>query len=678
MVVAASLARHLHRFLAVVGAGLLFGAALVAGTASGAAASVHPHAAAYQNWPMFLQNTSRTAATTDPVLSLAKAPDLTVKWAYQTGGPMATSTSIVGTTAYVGSWDGYEYAIDTTTGTLIWKTFLGQTTDPACAPRVIGVTSSAAVVGGVVYVGGGGRYWYALNAATGAVEWQVYTGLNTQAGAYYNWSSPLIVGNYAYIGIASNCDAPLVRGKLMKVAISGPKRGQIVATHYFVPAGQVGGGVWTSPTYDAASKTIFVSTGTLNDYTQTQSDALVALNATTLATKSVWQLPFEVSVSDSDWGTTPTLTTDSAGHRLLSVANKNGVLYTFHRDDLAAGPIWQHQVAIGGDCPPCGDGTIASGVFAHRVLYYAGGSNASNGRGSSGSITAFNPGTGKVLWSRQTEGPIIGSPAYVNGMIAEAEGSTFEVLNAATGALLYSYQLPAPVYGAVSAARGKFFVNAQNGDLYAFGPRTVVVTPPPDPNCPEGFTCQDIGKPGLAGSESTSGGVLSVTGSGYESATADKGRLVWKPVTGDFQASTEIFSQTQPPPAGPRPNGGLMVRQSTVSGSPEYAVLEGPSALNDGGGAPRLIIWYWSGFGGPRIEATRALGVGPPVYVMIQRRGNLFSTGISTDGGAHYQLVPGSTADLDLSATTDAGLYVNPGLQRSRARLRSATPRSAP
>ena len=103
-----------------------------------------------------------------------------------------------------------------------------------------------------------------------------------------------------------------------------------------------------------------------------------------------------------------------------------------------------------------------------------------------------------------------------------------------------------------------------------------------------------------------------------------------------------------------------MVRQSTGSGSPEYAAFEGPSGLTDGGGAPRVIICYWSGFGAARIEATRVLPVTLPVYVMIQRRGNLFSTGISTDG-VHYQLVPGSTADLDLPATTHTGLYVNSG-----------------
>ena len=54
---------------------------------------------------------------------------------------------------------------------------------------------------------------------------------------------------------------------------------------------------------------------------------------------------------DSDWGTTPTLTTDAAGDQLLSVANKNGILYTFNRNNLSAGPIWQKQIAIGGRLP---------------------------------------------------------------------------------------------------------------------------------------------------------------------------------------------------------------------------------------------------------------------------------------------------------------------------------------
>ncbi len=326
---------------------------------------------------------------------------------------------------------------------MIWKQYLGLTNDPGCTPATIGITSSAAVVNGVVYVGGGDAYWYALDATTGAILWKVYTGDNSQAGAHYNWSSPLIVGNYAYIGIASNCDNPLVQGQLLQVAISGAQQGQIINSYAFVPNGEVGGGVWTSPSYDPATNTIFVSTGTLNDHTQTQSQAIVALNATTLQYVGSWQLPFEAAVSDSDWGTTPTLTTDSKGDQLLSVANKNGILYTLNRNNLAAGPVWQHQVAIGGANVIGGDGTIASGVFANGLLYYAGGNNTQGSHGSGGSITAFDPGTGAISWSRQTEQPILGSPAYVNGLLGVSEGNTFEVLNATTGTLLYSYVLPA-------------------------------------------------------------------------------------------------------------------------------------------------------------------------------------------------------------------------------------------
>ena len=124
---------------------------------------------------------------------MANAPTLKEDWAFAAGGPVASSVSIVGTTAYFGSWDGFEYAVNTTTGAEIWKSpSLGITTDPGCAPATIGITSSPTVVNGVLYVGGGGPNWYALNPATGAIQWSVYTGLNTQAGAHYNWSSPLI------------------------------------------------------------------------------------------------------------------------------------------------------------------------------------------------------------------------------------------------------------------------------------------------------------------------------------------------------------------------------------------------------------------------------------------------------------------------------------------------------
>ena len=613
-------------------------------TASNAAA------ASSQDWPMFLHDVARSAATTDSTLSTSNAPLLKLNWTSLTGGPVVTGASIVGSTAYVGSWDGNEYALNTATGAVLWKTNLGLTSDANCNPATLGITSSAAVVNGVVYVGGGGPYWYALNASTGAVLWSVYTGDNSAAGAHYNWSSPLISNGFAYVGIASNCDNPLVQGQLLKVDLTAQ---QIVATYNLVPNGEVGGGIWTSPTLDTATNTVFVSTGTLNDYTQTQSQAIVALNATTLQYQSSWQLPFEAAVTDSDWGTTPTLTTDSSGDQLLSVANKNGILYTFNRNNLAAGPIWQHQVAIGGTCPTCGQGTISSGLFANGVLYFAGGNTVVNGHGSGGSVTAFDPGTGNVLWTRQTDQPIIGSPAYVNGMIAEVEGSTFEVLDASSGALLYSYVLKAASYSAVSVAYGRFYVGALDGNLYAFGLGTAT-TPKPDPNCPAGFTCQDIHSPSIAGSEQTSGGVLTVTAAGSDiKGTGDQFRLISKPVSGNSQLSAQLVAETAP--SGQTQQAGLMMRQSNDPSSPFYAVLSYP---NDS--PSDLQILYRSPWKQNVVKLAVKSPVSTPMWLMIQRSGNLFTAATSSDG-VNYTVIPGSTADLDLPTTTLQGLAVDSG-----------------
>ena len=66
------------------------------------------------------------------------------------------------------------------------------------------------------------------------------------------------------------------------------------------------------------------------------------------------------------------------------------------------------------------------------------------------------------------------------------------------------------------------------------------------------------------------------------------------------------------------------------------------------------MFWYRAAFGGTAIELTKLYPATLPQYVMIQRLGNLFSAGVSTDG-VHYTLIPGSTADLDMPATTLAG-----------------------
>ncbi|HEX8729834.1 MAG TPA: PQQ-binding-like beta-propeller repeat protein, partial [Ktedonobacterales bacterium] len=153
-------------------------------------------AAVNQDWPTYLHDVARTSASTETILTTSNVALLRSQWAYLTGGGIAASPTIVNGVAYVGSWDGYEYAINAATGTLIWKTFLGTTTAPNCQPPALGITSAATVTNGVVYVGGGDTNWYALDAATGAILWSVYTGDNSVTGGHYNWSSPLIYNNF--------------------------------------------------------------------------------------------------------------------------------------------------------------------------------------------------------------------------------------------------------------------------------------------------------------------------------------------------------------------------------------------------------------------------------------------------------------------------------------------------
>ena len=421
------------------------------------------------DWPTYLHDGQRTADnSSETILSPAHVGQLAAAWSFKTGGPIAASPTVVGGVVYVGSWDGYEYALNASTGGLIWKTFIGQTTDASCSPSSLGVTSSATVQGGIVYVGGGDANWYALDASTGAILWSVYVGDTSAAGGHYNWSSPLIYNSYAYIGVASNCDNPIVQGELLQVNLTGASH---VAVHTFnvVPGGQSGDALWTSPAVDPATNTIFVTTGNNGGSGQLDTQAIVALDATTLSVVGSWQIPAASSVTDSDFGTSPILFADQSGNKLVAAGNKNGILYALNRANLGGGPLWQDTLAVGGDNPQGGNGILSSGAFANGVLYFAGGTTTINGTGYGGSVRALKPATGAIEWQHGTAAPVLAGLAYANGLVIDAEGSTLEALNAATGAALWSTTGSATLYGAPTVSNGQIFEGTTNGSIYAYG-----------------------------------------------------------------------------------------------------------------------------------------------------------------------------------------------------------------
>jgi outer membrane protein assembly factor BamB len=237
------------------------------------------------------------------------------------------------------------------------------------------------------------------------------------------------------------CDDPLTQGKLLSINLATHL---VDAVFKVVPDGQLGGGIWTSPVVDPSTSTVFVTTGTRTSSSQTLAESLVALDPTTLAVKAHWQVPdCNPNCNDLDWGTTPSLITDSAKRQLIACADKDGYLYAFDRNNIAAGPIWKDQIAAGGSNPVIGEGPVSNGVFDGKYLYYAGGKTVIGGQSYAGSVRAINPATGEYVWERGLTAVQLAALTMANGEIVSASFNFFGpaglwVLNAATGNVDYA------------------------------------------------------------------------------------------------------------------------------------------------------------------------------------------------------------------------------------------------
>jgi hypothetical protein len=277
--------------------------------------------------------------------------------------------------------------------------------------------------------------------------------------------------------VASDCDHPLVQGQLLQVSLASQ---QVVNTFDVVPTGQTGGTIWTSPSIDTATSTIYVTTGNGGSTGQTLANSIIALDSATLSVKSSWQLPAaDLSGGDFDWGTTPVLFSDAAGRSLVAADGKDGYVYAFDRTNLAAGPIWERQIARGGECPECGDGSASSSAFGNNTLYVAGGVTTINGTSYMGAVRALDPASGAVRWEHGASGTVVAALAYADGLVVDGAGATLEVLDASTGTPLYSYATGGAIYGAPSIANGEIFAGSTDGNVYAFGLGGAAVTATP-------------------------------------------------------------------------------------------------------------------------------------------------------------------------------------------------------
>ena len=497
--------------LAAVVALQVLGSHAVAASASG------------EDWSQYLHDGAHSGFTSETLINQSNAASLNVEtgWpvSFDNGAVCPSSNDYCSSTVaaqptvatvggnrlvFVGTWNGSEYALcassctvgsnSYTSGQVVWSTYVGRTS--GCGgptnSRIAGVTDAAAVgtatissvVHTVVYVGAGGdialdgsvipnatSQLFALDAVSGAVLWHTALG---SAPNHYLWSSPVLANASLYIGMASDDDCPLIRGGVVQL---DPNTGNVLHQFSTVPSGCIGASVWGSPTVDAVGN-VYVATGNGGTCSVSEPYAVAVLKlSATLGLLSHWQVPLKQRLSDGDFGNTPTLFSGTVSltgtlRSLLGVANKNGLYYVFDTTKLGAGPVKQLRVAVGGNDPETGGGSISPSSWDGTRIYVAGGTTTIGGTNYQGSLRAFNPnklGAGPVWATGFRGGPVLGAVASDPGLVAVGAGAFSMVVNSANGTVLFT-AVASGFYGAPSIAYGVIYEGdtSQVGELHAF------------------------------------------------------------------------------------------------------------------------------------------------------------------------------------------------------------------
>jgi outer membrane protein assembly factor BamB len=371
------------------------------------------------------------------------------------------SPTVYNGVVYLGVESGYFYAISESTHAVLWSMFMGTTPAAAGCGASLGITSTAVVsdnatTGETVYVNAPNGQLYALNASTGAVIWHSTVDVpSTTKDDYYAWSSPLVATGRVYVGISSDCDEPLVPAG---VAEFNQTTGALQATWHALPSAQIGASVWSTPaTSTLGDGSIFATTGNAEEASQPlYGEAIVRLSGRHLTLLDHWQLPSSERIGDGDFGGSPTDFTadlDGTSTPMVGAVNKNGFYYAFRQDDLAAGPVWEWRMST--PPSPGNADSIAAAVWdGTRLIEGGGNSTTIKGTTYPGSVQSLDPATGTPVWQTGLPGRVLGSPTEDgSGVIAAPvfESSTGHLgvylLNASTGAILHFISTdPSPVF----------------------------------------------------------------------------------------------------------------------------------------------------------------------------------------------------------------------------------------
>jgi polyvinyl alcohol dehydrogenase (cytochrome) len=429
-------------------------------------------------WPVYGHDLANSRdQTLEQTIGPKAAGSLSAAWVFSTSSYGDTSAFdstpvAAGGCVFVGSSAGNLFAIDASSGKLVWEHRL-TVPNPGLGGAVVG---AAAVSGSeVIWLVSetGGPYAIALDRSTGSVLWQSPPLVST-AGFYTN-ASPTIANGMVIAGYSDPEGNDVGSGGF---AIIDATTGALIkVTPVVSPANQAqgyaGGGLWDTPAFDPATGFLYYGTGNPDSKTKQDpnTDAIVKIDLNrylsdgvtpnpkfgeivaayagnvdqyTGALQAVAQTP-ACSASDStgapwplddpvcgqldlDFGASPNLFTDSSGNELIGDLQKAGVYHVANATTMA--PVW-HQV-VGGPCAVCNAGSTAFDGNSIDVVGTPGGTLFSLGQNA-----------GALNWaSPLADGVHYQSTSTADGVVYAVDNNGFlSAFDASGGTPLFKRQL---------------------------------------------------------------------------------------------------------------------------------------------------------------------------------------------------------------------------------------------
>lgn len=311
------------------------------------------HAAA-EDWPKYNHDLANTGLSGETGINSKNVAQLQTKWTFTASKMSATPAvaTINGTPmVFIPSWDGIMHALNAVTGVQIWSFKVDAIGNSYCNDTYCRMGSSPAVdvAQNLVLFGSSNAYLYALNATTGALVWKVVTG-DSNAG-YEVWSSPAIYQGMVYIGVSSHGDNPCIVGG--EVQAYDELTGDLDWSFNTIDQGTcptgvpcVGGSVWSSVAIDEVNGIAYAGTGNPGSTCKPPTanaglypDSILAFNASTGQLLNYFQA-IRNDMMDHDFGATPVLhmtgqTNECTGHSTtdywITEGSKNANVYFAER-----------------------------------------------------------------------------------------------------------------------------------------------------------------------------------------------------------------------------------------------------------------------------------------------------------------------------------------------------------